>query len=75
MIYNLKFPKIFYGWWMVGEAPEESPTMTTDELPKADEHRAFTHPISYYDLLIPANPLPLHVDAAMWVACYVVSTW
>ena len=64
-----------HGWWMVAETPEESPPMTTDDSPEGEERGAPSYPISYDDLLIPANPLPLHVDAAMWVACYVVSTW
>jgi uncharacterized protein YvpB len=57
-----------HGWWMVAGTPEENPPMTTDEPPEGDEHGAPCYPFSYDDLLIPANPFTLRVDAAMCVA-------
>ncbi len=57
-----------HGWWMVAETPRESPPKTTDELPKGDERGAPGYPFSCDDLLIPADPFTLHVDAAMCIA-------
>jgi hypothetical protein len=56
-----------HGWWMVAERPPESQPQVTDELPKGDEGDVPGHPFLYDDLLIPADPFTVHVNADMCI--------
>lgn len=57
-----------HGWWMVAQMPSENSLVRVDELPRSEARGAPSYTFSYDDLLIPLDPLALHVDADMCMA-------